>query len=180
MANEEAKISSGIGSGILECSRLEFYRLISEQGYDNLFKQIYSWVFMGNKVMSAGRLLKQANQLKRKGKLDEAIALYHQAIEINPHFAWTYSELGDALVEHGRVDDASIAYQSAIDINRKSICFSAGLEKLILQRNERKLDPKNLPSFDTKKHHVIISGNRESRDYLFSSAFHGVGSGYGF
>ena len=40
---------------------------------------------MGNEVMSVGRLLKQANQLKRMGKLDEAIALYRQAIEINPN-----------------------------------------------------------------------------------------------
>ena len=29
---------------------------------------------MGNEVMSAGQLLKQANQLKRAGRLDEAIA----------------------------------------------------------------------------------------------------------
>jgi len=27
---EEGKILSGIGAGILECSRFEFYRLISE------------------------------------------------------------------------------------------------------------------------------------------------------
>jgi predicted HTH domain antitoxin len=30
---EEGKISSRIGAGILECSRFEFYRLISEQGF---------------------------------------------------------------------------------------------------------------------------------------------------
>lgn len=30
---EEGKISSGIGSEILGCDRLEFYRLISEQGF---------------------------------------------------------------------------------------------------------------------------------------------------
>jgi tetratricopeptide (TPR) repeat protein len=60
--------------------------LISEQGYDNLFKQIDCLVFMGNEVMSAGQLLKQANQLKRMGKLDEAIAIYHRAIQNNPKF----------------------------------------------------------------------------------------------
>ncbi|ULB48403.1 tetratricopeptide repeat protein [Limnospira fusiformis KN01] len=51
--------------------------------------------------MSAGELLKQANQLKRSGKLDEAIALYHQVIDINPHFAWAYHGLGDALAKQG-------------------------------------------------------------------------------
>ncbi|MGI0496390.1 tetratricopeptide repeat protein [Limnospira platensis CENA597] len=49
--------------------------------------------------MSAGELLRQANHLKRSGKLDEAIALYHQVIEINPHFAWAYHGLGNALVK---------------------------------------------------------------------------------
>ncbi|MEI2423168.1 tetratricopeptide repeat protein [Arthrospira platensis SPKY2] len=34
--------------------------------------------------MSAGELLRQANQLKRSGKLDEAIAFYHQVIELTP------------------------------------------------------------------------------------------------
>lgn len=110
---EEGKISSGIGAGILECSRFEFYRLISEQGYDNLFKQIYCWVFMGNEVMSAGQLLKQANQLKRMGKLDEAIALYREAIKLNPDFAWTYYELGDTLAKSGNLDDSVICLQKS-------------------------------------------------------------------
>ncbi len=38
--------------------------------------------------MMAVELLRQANQLKRSGRLDEAIALYHQVIDINPHFAF--------------------------------------------------------------------------------------------
>ncbi len=59
---------------------------------------------MDNQQMSAGRLLKQANQLKRMGKLDEAIALYHQVIEINPNFAWAYNNLGDTLVKRGNLD----------------------------------------------------------------------------
>ena len=67
--------------------------------------------------MSAGRLLKQANQLKRKGKLDEAIALYHQVIEINPNFAWAYHNLGDALAKKDSWDEASSFYQKAVKIN---------------------------------------------------------------
>ena len=67
--------------------------------------------------MSAGRLLKQANQLKRMGRLDEAIALYHQAIEINPNFAWAYHNLGDALAKKDSWDEASSFYQKAVKIN---------------------------------------------------------------
>ncbi|MDY7005641.1 MAG: tetratricopeptide repeat protein [Cyanobacteriota bacterium] len=67
--------------------------------------QIYGWVVMGNEGMSAGQLLKQANQLKRVGRLDEAIALYHQVIEINPNFAWAYHNLGNAFVKQGHLDE---------------------------------------------------------------------------
>ncbi len=47
--------------------------------------------------MTTGDLIIQANKLKRQGKLDEAIALYKQAIELHPEFAFTYYELGEAL-----------------------------------------------------------------------------------
>jgi Tfp pilus assembly protein PilF len=72
---------------------------------------------MDNQQMRAGRLLKQANQLKRKGKLDQAIALYRQAFEINPNFAWAYHNLGDALAKKDSWDEASSFYQKAVKIN---------------------------------------------------------------
>lgn len=56
--------------------------------------------------MNVGELIRSANRLKREGKLDEAIALYHQVIEINPHFAWAYSNLGDIFVKQGNLDGA--------------------------------------------------------------------------
>ncbi|NEP77967.1 MAG: tetratricopeptide repeat protein [Okeania sp. SIO3B3] len=66
--------------------------------------------------MSAGQLLKQANRLKREGRLNEAITLYHQAIEINPNFAWTYYELGDALVKQDKFDTAVAYLQKAVEL----------------------------------------------------------------
>ena len=75
--------------------------------------------------MSAGQLLKQANQLKRAGRLDEAlaepsgsyIALYHQVIEINPNFAWTYNNLGDTFFKQGKLDEAIVEYRRGTKIN---------------------------------------------------------------
>ena len=67
--------------------------------------------------MSAGQLLKQANQLKRMGKLDEAIATYHQAIQNNPKFHWSHYCLGKALEDQGRLDQAILWYCQAIEIN---------------------------------------------------------------
>jgi tetratricopeptide (TPR) repeat protein len=72
---------------------------------------------MGNEVMSPGQLLKQANQLKRMGKLDEAIATYHQAIQNNPKFHWSHYYLGKALEDQGRLDQAILWYCQAIEIN---------------------------------------------------------------
>jgi len=86
--------------------------------------------FMSSQVIT-GQLLKQANQLKRSGRLDEAIALYHQVIEIHPNFAWTYYELGGALEKNSQHDEAEVAYQSAIDTNKKSALFSQSLEEMV-------------------------------------------------
>ena len=38
----------------------------------------------------------RGNQFLRQGKLEEAIASYEKAIELNPQFAWSYQNLGDA------------------------------------------------------------------------------------
>ncbi|MEG4529162.1 tetratricopeptide repeat protein [Microcoleus sp. D2_18a_D3] len=84
--------------------------------------------------MSAGQLLKQANHLKRAGKLDEAIALYHQVIERNPHFAWAYSNLGDALVKQGNLEPAVTEYHRAIEINPNSPFFYINLGRVLIQQ----------------------------------------------
>ena len=83
--------------------------------------------------MSAGRLLKQANQLKRMGKLDEAIALYRQVIEINPHFAWAYNNLGTALVKRGNLDEAVSCYSESLKINPNSAWLFYSLGEALAQ-----------------------------------------------
>ncbi|MEI2420821.1 tetratricopeptide repeat protein, partial [Arthrospira platensis SPKY2] len=84
-------------------------------------------VMRSSQGMSAGELLKQANQLKRSGKLEEAIALYHQVIDINPHFAWAYHGLGNALAKQGNLDEAVAAYSQSIKINPNSACLLSSL-----------------------------------------------------
>ena len=53
----EGKISSGVGAGILGCSRLEFYRLLSEHGFsvidypaDELEEEAHSSEELGNRA----------------------------------------------------------------------------------------------------------------------------------
>ena len=91
---------------------------------------------MGNEVMSAGQLLKQANQLKRAGRLDEAIALYHQVIEINPNLAWAYSNLGDALVQQNYLDDAIDCFNQTIRINSTTAFFHGQLSEALAHQGK--------------------------------------------
>ena len=94
---------------------------------------------MGNEVMSAGQLLKQANQLKRMGKLDEAIATHHQAIQNNPKFHWSHYYLGKALEEQGRLDEAILWYCQAIEINPRffpGYCRLGQTFYLLTQQNQ--------------------------------------------
>ncbi len=86
--------------------------------------------------MSAGRLLKQANQLKRMGKLDQAIALYRQAIEINPHFAWAYHNLGDTLVKRGNLDEAVACYSESLKVNPNSAWLLYILGEALAQQGD--------------------------------------------
>ncbi|MCL2932613.1 MAG: tetratricopeptide repeat protein [Trichodesmium sp. MAG_R03] len=54
------------------------------------------------------------NQLLREGQLEEAIASYEKAIELNPQFAWCYQNLGDALEKTGRIDEAITVFRRAV------------------------------------------------------------------
>ncbi|WP_449417981.1 tetratricopeptide repeat protein [Phormidium nigroviride] len=52
--------------------------------------------------------------LKLEGKLDEAIAHYRKAVEINPDSPLAYHNLGKALQQNGQLEDAIAAQQKAI------------------------------------------------------------------
>ncbi|NEP46075.1 MAG: tetratricopeptide repeat protein, partial [Okeania sp. SIO2H7] len=67
-----------------------------------------------------GKYLIEGNKLKRQGKLEEAIASYKRAIEINPNSAWSYHNLGETLAKINRLDEAIISYRRAIEINPNS------------------------------------------------------------
>lgn len=86
--------------------------------------------------MNVGELIRNANRLKREGKLDEAIALYHQVIEINPHFAWAYSNLGDIFVKQGNLDGAVALYSESIKINPNSAWLFYSLGEVLAKQGD--------------------------------------------
>lgn len=59
----------------------------------------------------------KANQLLQEGKLEDAIASYCRAIELNPANSWFHQQLGEALAKLGRWDEAVTAFRCAIELN---------------------------------------------------------------
>ena len=54
--------------------------------------------------------------LKEQGRIDQALAHYHQAIAIDPMFADPYSNMGNAYKDLGQIDNAIKCYTTAIKI----------------------------------------------------------------
>lgn len=77
----------------------------------------------------------RGNQLKREGKLDEAIAAYQRAIELNPSFSWSHHNLGEALATTGQFEKAVSAYQRALEINPLSACSHQNLGEVLTEMN---------------------------------------------
>lgn len=61
-----------------------------------------------------------AADLRREGKLDEAIDHYHKALELSPGDAKTYFELGEALEQKGEVSEAVEQYKAALNADPTS------------------------------------------------------------
>jgi protein O-mannosyl-transferase len=55
--------------------------------------------------------------LNDRGKTDEAIAHYQQAIELRPSYAEAHYNLGRLLAQKGQLDDAIAHYEKALEIN---------------------------------------------------------------
>jgi protein O-mannosyl-transferase len=55
--------------------------------------------------------------LNDRGKTDEAIAQYQQAIDLRPHYAEAHYNLARLLAQKGQLDDAVTHYEKALEIN---------------------------------------------------------------
>lgn len=60
--------------------------------------------------------LDKGNQFLQEGKLEEAIAAYRLAIELNPDCSWSYHNLGEALAKVGQFQEAIAAFSRAIEL----------------------------------------------------------------
>ena len=51
--------------------------------------------------------------------MDEAIACYNKAIELDPKYAMPHNNLGIALDDKGRTDEAIVSFTKAIELDPK-------------------------------------------------------------
>ncbi|MEK0191436.1 tetratricopeptide repeat protein [Microcoleus anatoxicus] len=60
--------------------------------------------------------LDKGNQFLQEGKLEDAIAAYRLAIELNPDYSWSHHNLGEALAKLGQLEEAIAAFRRAIEL----------------------------------------------------------------
>ena len=56
------------------------------------------------------------NVLSRRDRIDEAIAQYQKALEINPDYMEAHNNLGNAFARLGRFEEAMAQYRKALEI----------------------------------------------------------------
>ncbi|MEG4851313.1 tetratricopeptide repeat protein [Microcoleus sp. B5-D4] len=61
--------------------------------------------------------LDEGARLVELGSLEEAIAAFRRAIELNPDLSWSHHNLGEALAKLGQFEEAIAAYRHAIELN---------------------------------------------------------------
>ncbi len=71
--------------------------------------------------------------LPEKERLDEAMAQYQKALQINPNFAMAHNNLGNALLQTSNVDEAIAHLQKAVQINPDYPSFHNNLGNALLQ-----------------------------------------------
>ena len=69
------------------------------------------------------------NLLSEKGQVDEALACYQKAIELDPKYEVAHDNLGDVIKEMGQLDEGLACYQKAIELDPKYAAARSHLAK---------------------------------------------------
>ena len=74
--------------------------------------------------------------LRRKGQLDEAIAHFQKALEIQPDNARVHNNLGNALLQNGQLDEAIAHFQKALEIQPNLAVVHDNLGAVFLKKGQ--------------------------------------------
>lgn len=91
---------------------------------------------MGETAQRVQKLVQQAAQLLKAGRVDDAVALLRQAVHLNPHDFNAHHGLGVALARLGQLDEALIHLRQAIQINPRSPQAHFNLGRVHQRRGE--------------------------------------------
>jgi len=114
------------------------------------------------------------------GKLELAITLLQEAIELNPNLDLAYGNLGICFVSQRKYDEAIASYQKALELNPTKISYHTGIAAVYLDTRQydnaekyleiaKKIEPKNLAYllnyglwlFVTNKYNETITHHEE-------------------
>jgi Flp pilus assembly protein TadD len=146
-------------------SRLDWRRIIIPM----IFASVLGAVDVAraqNKAAGSGDAVSLNNQgLERykKGKVDEAIELFRQALTLNPNFPEALSNLGLALDSKGKDDDAISDFDKALAMKPTDAVTESNL---------------GLALYHEKKYYDSISAYRKALELnpKFAQAYNGMGT----
>lgn len=87
-------------------------------------------------MSDARALYKQGFQHFANDEVDEAIALYRQAIEADPALAIAWNGLSIALAQKGEFDDAIAAAQKLVELEPDDALSHTNLSRILMQSGQ--------------------------------------------
>ena len=104
--------------------------------------------------MSTKENTEKANELNEKslqaltdGKIDDAVSLLLQAIELDPNLDIAYGNLGICYAQLRKYDEALNSYKKALELNPTKISFHTGIAAVYLDTKQ----------YDNAEKHLIIA-----------------------
>jgi tetratricopeptide (TPR) repeat protein len=105
-----------------------------------------TWAYESQETLWTDTLAKNSNSfmgycslgvaLFEKGQLDDAVAQYEKALEINPNYVAAHYNLGNALFRKGQLDEAIAQFQKALEISPKNAEARINLGNAFLQKEQ--------------------------------------------
>jgi tetratricopeptide (TPR) repeat protein/glycosyltransferase involved in cell wall biosynthesis len=74
--------------------------------------------------------------LLKQGNLEGAAAAFRRALELNPHFSWSYHNLGDVLTLQKKWEEALAAFRRAIELNPHFALSHSNLGDLLVKQEK--------------------------------------------
>lgn len=112
-----------VSLGLLSWRQCAMYTDSDTLWWTTISKNPDSWMAHNNIAIS----------LLRKGRVEEAVAHYNKALELNPGYGEAHYNLANSLLWLGRVDEAIAHYEKALEINPNNVPAHYNLASVLAQ-----------------------------------------------